>query len=432
MGQDPAPSKPRLFGDVSSDVTSRVQSDGCRCVGGGEGGVKRVRLARKTSDTGQKMPMLKRPAHVAAFQSPRPCAASPIQPTDCTPPPGSDSASQDLSRGEVAPVFSTPISVAKPSFSLHKNYTPPTNVKPVPPLVAAEGSSHAVVKAPHPSSLVPSALNSKRIAGFTPPQQSDLISLSSKPSVVPAAPAAPERVFACMFTKVSKKKHKTWSDGFVVFNLGAKKLILKDTEGKDIGKMGWQSPSFTNDLKSGCVMNYVCGYDLELCQEIELSQYTSGQCFLSKSKKPSSVCSIAVVSGLKATPFLAHSDTASSFRKAPVPLHSPDEPGAVVLVTGNAARGTVAIVLEPRLASLLRPHQLDGVTFCVTCLLGGEPERVSDGDCRRQFAPGHLPEGRALAAFQGGAILADDMGLGFAFSLSLSPSNAFPHGILQH
>ena len=48
--------------------------------------------------------------------------------------------------------------------------------------------------------------------------------------------------------------------------------------------MGWQSPNFTNDLKSGSVMNFVCGYDLELCQEIELSQYQSGQCFLNKSK----------------------------------------------------------------------------------------------------------------------------------------------------
>ena len=220
-----------------------------------------------------------------------------------------------------------------------------------------------------------------------------------------------------MFTKVSKKKHKTWSDGFVLLNFCAKKLTLKDAEGKDIGKMGWQSPSFTSDLKSGSVMNYVCGYDLELCQEIELSQYTSGQCFLSKSKKVSSVSSAAVVSGLKAAPFLAHSDVASSFRKTAVPLYSPDEPGAVVLVAGNAARGTVAIVLEPRLASLLRPHQLDGVTFCVTCLLGGEPERSVDSSAR-QFAPGRLPEGRALAAFQGGAILADDMGLGTPGSLS--------------
>ena len=69
-------------------------------------------------------------------------------------------------------------------------------------------------------------------------------------------------------------------------------------------------------------------------------------------------------------------------------------------------------MLEPRLASLLRPHQIDGITFCITCLLGGEPERISSDPSQRQFGPGHLPEGRALSAFQGGAILADDMGLG--------------------
>ncbi len=351
--------------------------------------------------------MLKRPVHIGAFQSPKLDTALPQLPAA----PESELTSPNDSRVEINLVISTPVSVAKPSFSLHKNYTPPTNFKPAHPSVTAESVQRSQIS-------VSSALDSKKNARFTPPQLSETASLASKQPVVPIPHSVPERVFACMFTKVSKKKHKTWSDGFVILNLSAKKLILKDSEGKDIGKMGWQSPSFTNDLKLGSVMNYVCGYDLELCQEIEFSQYTSGQCFLSKSKKALSVSSVTVVSGLKAAPFLAHSDTATSFRKAPVPLHSPDEPGAVVLVAGNAARGTVAIVLEPRLATLLRPHQLDGVTFCVTCLLGGEPERASDASCRRQFAPGHLPEGRSLAAFQGGAILADDMGLGNFISLT--------------
>ncbi len=313
---------------------------------------------------------------------------------------------------EIQQITSTPVPASKPSFSLHKNYTPPTSLKPVLPPCATQNPFKSPAAAqPLPSPAHPSS-SFKTTANFVAPRQSEVSALAANLAPAPAVTGAVERIFACMFTKVSKKKHKTWSDGFIVLNMNAKKLTLKDTEGKDLGKMGWQSPSFTSDLKSGSVMNFVCGYDLELCQEIELSQYTSGQCFLNKSKKVTNLSSAAIVSGLKATPFLAHSDGSSAVRRTAAALYSPDDPGAVVLVAGNAARGTVAIVLEPRLASLLRPHQLDGITFCVTCLLGGEPERAVDAPSHRQFAPGHLPEGRALAAFQGGAILADDMGLG--------------------
>jgi hypothetical protein len=351
--------------------------------------------------------MLKRPSgSSAAFQSPKPAQAS------AKPLPESENLHMAVPGDEIQQIISTPVLASKPSFSLHKNYTPPTSLKPAPPpCVALKSFKSPAAAQPLPSPCTPS-ISCKTTANFVAPRQSEAGVLSANLAPALAVVGAVERIFACMFTKVSKKKHKTWSDGFIVLNMNAKKLILKDTEGKDIGKMGWQLPSFTCDLKSGSVMNFVCGYDLELCQEIELSQYTSGQCFLNKSKKLTTLSSVAIVSGLKATPFLAHSDGSSGTRRVAAALYSPDDPGAVVLVAGNAARGTVAIVLEPRLASLLRPHQLDGITFCVTCLLGGEPERSVDAPSRRQFAPGHLPEGRVLSSFQGGAILADDMGLG--------------------
>ncbi len=357
--------------------------------------------------------MLKRPSGTIQAPKPTPSSAQPFL--------ESENVRMAAPDDDGPHIISTPIPAVRPSFSLHKNYTPPTCLKPA---QAAPSSAQAVFKSPLASPVLLSSSSAtiplKSTANFVAPRQSEAGSHAANQPPALAVAGAPERIFACMFTKVSKKKHKTWSDGFIVLTLNAKKLALKDSEGKDIGKMGWQSPNFTSDLKSGSVMNFVCGYDLELCQEIELSQYTSGQCFLNKSKKVSSISSVAVVSGLKATPFLAHSDGSSpSVRKSAAPLYSPDDPGAVVLVAGNSARGTVAIVLEPRLASLLRPHQLDGITFCITCLLGGEPERTVDGASRRQFAPGILPEGRALAAFQGGAILADDMGLGDVNSLMI-------------
>jgi hypothetical protein len=360
------------------------------------------------------MPMLKRPSSlVAASQTPKASVTHPLPLLESEGNQMEDTGDKNLQ------IVSTPVAVARPSFSLHKNYTPPTALKPA---HAPACATQTPFKPQNSSTLPPPSSSSsvlhKSPTTFVAPRQSEAGAFAANQTHALAAAGTADRIFACMFTKVSKKKHKTWSDGFIVLNLSGKKLILKDTEGKDIGKMSWQSPSFTSDLKSGSVMNFVCGYDVELCQEIELSQYTSGQCFLSKSKKVASVSSIAVVSGLKATPFLAHSDGSSAVRKAPAPLHNPDDPGAVVLVAGNSARGTVAIVLEPRLASLLRPHQLDGITFCITCLLGGEPERTIHAPSGRQFAPGHLPDGRSLAAFQGGAILADDMGLGNGLSLN--------------
>lgn len=366
-----------------------------------------------TNPSALDMPMLKRPVGLTGL--PQGIKSNATSAQLLLPLQDDQDLSLEIQDDEIRPRISTPAVAFKTPFVLHKNCTPPTSLKPAQPPIAAGAAQvpfQSPIASPQPSSSG-SSLHPLRVSSnFAAPRQSDAGALTVQQPSALAAAVAPERIFACMFTKVSKKKHKTWSDGFVVLNLNAKKLTLKDAEGKDIGKMGWQSPSFTSDLKNGSVMNFVCGYDLELCQEIEFSQYSSGQCFLSKSKKVSCISSVAIVSGLKATPFLAHSDGAPALRKVAVPLHSPDEPGAVVLVNGNAARGTVAIVLEPRLASLLRPHQLDGITFCVTCLLGGEPERATDLSSRRQFGPGHLPEGRSSAAFQGGAILADDMGLG--------------------
>jgi DNA repair and recombination protein RAD54B len=377
------------------------------------GGITQRRVKEKNSNTCEfvacarakiivDMPMLKRPScSLGGFQAPKtdPASSQQLSPSNAL---QAVSDSPDAARS-----LATPMAAVKPSFLLHRQYTPPTSIKPAHPREA-----RAPFKSPHPPPAE-IALAAKENVSFVASRKTadDAIAVSQQ-SVIPDI-VAPERVFACMYTKVSKKKHKIWSDGFVVFNNNSKKLTLKDADGKDVGKMGWQLPSFTADLKNGSVINYVCGHDLELCQEVELSQYSSGQCFLSKSKKlPSvSIASASCLSKAQKTPFSSLFDR-PSVRKAAASLYSPDDPNAVVLVNGNAARGTVAIVLEPRLASLLRPHQIDGVTFCVTCLLGGEPELVSESSCSRRFGPGHLPEGRCSAAFEGGAILADDMGLG--------------------
>jgi DNA repair and recombination RAD54-like protein len=72
------------------------------------------------------------------------------------------------------------------------------------------------------------------------------------------------------------------------------------------------------------------------------------------------------------------------------PLFSPNAPGAVVLFEPKDifSENKIHVVVDPQLASHLRPHQIEGVKFMYECVMG-------------------------LKSFKGnGCILADDMGLG--------------------
>lgn len=81
------------------------------------------------------------------------------------------------------------------------------------------------------------------------------------------------------------------------------------------------------------------------------------------------------------------------------PLHDPDEPGALVLfcppvlsahekLTANLEKQEVAVVVDPLLSAVLRPHQREGVKFMYDCVTGKQIEENY------------------------GCIMADEMGLG--------------------
>ncbi|XP_069183393.1 DNA repair and recombination protein RAD54-like isoform X1 [Procambarus clarkii] len=81
------------------------------------------------------------------------------------------------------------------------------------------------------------------------------------------------------------------------------------------------------------------------------------------------------------------------------PLHDPDEPNALVLfrpatlsahekLTTNLEKQEVAVVVDPMLAAVLRPHQREGVKFMYDCVTGKQIEENY------------------------GCIMADEMGLG--------------------
>jgi DNA repair and recombination protein RAD54B len=50
--------------------------------------------------------------------------------------------------------------------------------------------------------------------------------------------------------------------------------------------------------------------------------------------------------------------------------YDPDAPGAFVLFRPPVGSDEVAVVLEPRIASKMRPHQLEGVKFMYECVNG--------------------------------------------------------------
>lgn len=213
------------------------------------------------------------------------------------------------------------------------------------------------------------------------------------------------RYFRVMWCKASNKKHKTWESEAVLIVRG-RSCVLKDAEGKDLGHGAGYRQSDLAALHEGETL-YVGNKEIEIMAPMAEAEYVSGKCFTQSTllrtpaqawlpqrpllqagfRKPA-------VSGSHVRP------PASAQTNGPVagPRHDPTAPDAVVMPLLSVAQaralgfGTttpmVDVVLDPFLATHLRPHQREGVRFLYECIMG---MRDFDGT---------------------GCILADEMGLG--------------------
>ncbi|XP_072107979.1 DNA repair and recombination protein RAD54B isoform X1 [Mobula birostris] len=210
--------------------------------------------------------------------------------------------------------------------------------------------------------------------------------------------------YSVLWCKASKKKHKKW-EGDAVLIVRKTSVLLKDIEGKDIGRgTGYKLKELASLSEGQTLM--IGGKEIEIMGTISTEDFMSGRCFHNTaaassdlSRPPTSqqpllkqfTCPLRNAAGLSQTEGL----------KKPLmdckPRHDPSAPNALVMPRPNlshqwifnkAGLPVVDVVVDPYLTVQFRPHQRDGVVFLYECVMGM----------------------RTSGRF--GAILADEMGLG--------------------
>ncbi|KAM6283228.1 DNA repair and recombination protein RAD54B isoform 2-T2 [Porphyrio hochstetteri] len=210
------------------------------------------------------------------------------------------------------------------------------------------------------------------------------------------------KYFSVVWCKASKKKHKKWEGDAVLITKG-KSVILKDMEGKDIGRGTGYKSAELGCLGEGQTL-MVGGKEIEVMGVISADDFSSGRCFQAGIGTHDTVSTAVSQANMKpfCKPFksVCQPSTKENVLKdsqSYKPRHDPNASNSLVMPKPNASHQwmfnkaglpMVDVVVDPYIANNLRPHQKEGIIFLYECVMG---MRVS---------------GRF------GAILADEMGLG--------------------
>ncbi|XP_043922491.1 DNA repair and recombination protein RAD54B [Protopterus annectens] len=252
----------------------------------------------------------------------------------------------------------------------------------------------------------------KQTDGKLPEQHHKSGSLFMKPKLCHKSQAEPEvheeeaktitKYYSVVWCKASKKKHKKWEGDAVLITKG-RSLVLKDMEGRDIGKGSGYKSKELESLDEGQTL-MIGGKEIEVTGVITEEDFTSGRCFHSVTATPHASCpkvsQVTVKAFSNPVKDACRSHSASHIKKDVLncqPLYDPTTSDAMVMprptlqhqwIFNKAGLPLVDVVIDPHVAVHLRPHQREGVVFLYECVMGM----------------------RANARF--GAILADEMGLG--------------------
>ncbi|XP_026857007.2 DNA repair and recombination protein RAD54B isoform X1 [Electrophorus electricus] len=209
------------------------------------------------------------------------------------------------------------------------------------------------------------------------------------------------RYYNVVWCKASSRKHKRW-EGDAVLVARGRSVVLKDMEGRDIGRGSGYKASELESLDEGQTL-MVGGKQVEVMGVISDEDYVKGRCFQDATV---SISTDTVAGGPPSRPgarAFAWPGQKGSGRgpepEGPVrkPRHDPNAPGALVMprplanhqwLHNKTGLPLVDVVVDPHLTNHLRPHQREGVVFLYECLMG------------------------MRLAGRYGAILADEMGLG--------------------
>uniref|UniRef100_A0A8C1YIQ7 RAD54 homolog B n=1 Tax=Cyprinus carpio TaxID=7962 RepID=A0A8C1YIQ7_CYPCA len=208
--------------------------------------------------------------------------------------------------------------------------------------------------------------------------------------------------YSVMWCKASSRKHKRW-EGDAVLVAKGRTVVLKDMEGRDIGRGSGYKASELESLCEGQTL-MVGGKQIEVMGVISKEDYAKGRCFQDAAvETPAETVLKAPVYRLVSKSFTRPALKGGALRDSepdkPIckPRHDPNAPGALVMprpttdhqwLNNKSGSPLVDVVIDPHLTNHLRPHQREGVVFLYECLMG-------------MRLPGRC-----------GAILADEMGLG--------------------
>uniref|UniRef100_A0A8C1F2U9 RAD54 homolog B n=1 Tax=Cyprinus carpio carpio TaxID=630221 RepID=A0A8C1F2U9_CYPCA len=210
------------------------------------------------------------------------------------------------------------------------------------------------------------------------------------------------RYYSVMWCKASSRKHKRW-EGDAVLVARGRTVVLKDMEGRDIGRGAGYKASELESLCEGQTL-MVGGKQIEVMGVISDEDYAKGRCFQNAAVETPAETVLKApvyrpVSKSFTKPALKGGALTDSEPEKPIckPRHDLNAPGALVMprpttdhqwLYNKSGSPLVDVVIDPHLTNHLRPHQKEGVVFLYECLMG-------------MRLPGRC-----------GAILADEMGLG--------------------
>ncbi|XP_051720938.1 DNA repair and recombination protein RAD54B [Ctenopharyngodon idella] len=234
-----------------------------------------------------------------------------------------------------------------------------------------------------------------------PEQSADKDSCSIQPNTHANCTTA-ARYYSVMWCKASSRKHKRW-EGDAVLVARGRTVVLKDMEGRDIGRGSGYKASELESLCEGQTL-MVGGKQIEVMGVISDEDYAKGRCFQDAAVETPAETVLKApvyrpVSKSFTRPALKGGALTETEPDKPIckPRHDPNTPGALVMprpttdhqwLYNKSGSPLVDVVIDPHLTNHLRPHQREGVVFLYECLMG-------------MRLPGRC-----------GAILADEMGLG--------------------
>lgn len=187
--------------------------------------------------------------------------------------------------------------------------------------------------------------------------------------------------YRVLYTKRSMKKQKTYHDGVLVVKPDHTCTLL-DEAGKKIGQTKCKE---ARSMPPEATLN-VGNWESIISDRVDEAQYTSGTVFLGHSASSITGNTLAPAKTRAPTFRKPLMDNNTNTQRRPE-VHVPAD--AVLLNRDAWTQKTQhPVVLPARLKKILRPHQIDGVTFMYQCTMGLKNASIN------------------------GCILADEMGLG--------------------